>query len=104
MLTDEQLDKFKTDHGRIAHLIGKGGGWEVVLRKPNRAEWRKFKADAANPSTASVAQENLCRVLAVHPPKGDAFEALLNEWPAIPEAFAGALHDLIGMSVEETGK
>ena len=104
MLTEQQVEELRTQHGRIAHLVGKGGAWEVVLRKPTRAEVKKFRADAHNPATAPNAQETLCRAIVVYPPKGPAFEALLDDYPGIPEAFTGQIQDLIGMSVEESGK
>jgi hypothetical protein len=104
MLTQEQLDDLRIKHGRIAHLIGKGGSWEVVLRRPTRIEVKKFRADAHNPASASSAQETLVRVIAVSPPAGPEFERLLDDWPGIPEAFPGPIQDLIGMTVEESGK
>jgi hypothetical protein len=103
MLTQDQITEFEQKHGRIAHVIGKGGKWEVVLRPPNRGEFRKFKSDNQNPATSFVAQENLVRVTSVFP-TGPDVEALLDKYPGIPEACTAAIMDLAGMTAEVEGK
>jgi len=103
MLSDQEIAELKSTHGRIAHVVGKGNAWEVVFRKPTRAEYKKFKADAANPARQSDAQEMLARSIVVHPSR-EAFDALLEDYPAIPEASSSAIAELVGFGTEEAGK
>jgi len=102
-ITQEELDKLEATHGRIAHLRGKGGTWEIVLRKPNRAEYKQFRSRSNNPELAPDAQEQLARQCVVYPSR-DAFDALLEEWPAIPEAASKAFSNLMGLAVEADSK
>ena len=37
-LTKEQLAELELKHGRIGHVVGFDGEWEVVYRKPTPAE------------------------------------------------------------------
>lgn len=102
LLTAEQIQGYQAQHGRVAHVIGKDSAWECVFRKPSRAEYKRFRALAVSDNKAE-AQEWLATVTAVFPDR-TAFEALLDNYPGIPEAAAGRLAELAGLSVEETGK
>jgi hypothetical protein len=103
MLSKEDLQKLETDHKRIAHVVGKNNAWECVFRKPTRAEYKRFRAMAHNSSTLPDAQENLARTCVVFPsPEG--FDALLEDYPAIPEAAASEIGEIMGMAVDETVK
>src|SRR4051812_19368289 len=101
MLTAEELADLEAKHVRTAHLIGKGGAWEVVFRKPTRAEYKAFRARAHNPAQAADAQEILARACVVHPSK-EAFDALLEDYPGIPEAASKEFTNLVGLSVEDS--
>lgn len=102
MLTDEKIQELETTHKRIAHLRGADGSWEIVLRKPTRAEYKHFRSMAHGAQTAD-AQEVLIRKLCVYPDR-DAFDALLEEWPGIPEAAGETIKRLTGMSASEDVK
>ena len=101
-LTSEQVQEFEAKHGRIAHVRGKDGAWECVFRKPKRAEYKRFRALAVSDSKAE-AQEWLALATCVYP-DATALEALLDNYPGIPEAAAGKLTELAGIATEETGK
>lgn len=105
MLTKDQIDKFEVEHKRIAYLKGNGDppAWEVVLRKPTRAEYKRFRAMSHNPSQVSDAQEVLARSTVVYPTR-EAFDALLEEWPGIPEAAGKAFTELSGIAHQEDVK
>ena len=100
MLTDEQLADLEAQHGRIARVRGQSNTWEVVFRKPSRAEYKQFRGRVNNPQLAADAQEQLARQCVVHPSK-EAFDALLEDWPAIPEAASKAFSALMGLAVDE---
>lgn len=96
-ITDAEVQALEATHKRIAVVRSKHGDWEVVFRRPNRSEYKRFRAAAANNPDA---QEMLCRAIIVYPSK-EAFDALLEDWPGIPEASAQAIMDLAGMQSRE---
>lgn len=98
-LTAEHLSELEAQYKRIARVRGKDGAWEFVMRKPTRGEYKQFRARLNDDRTKSDAQDALVRVLCVYPSK-EAFDALLEEWPAIPEAASEALLALMGMATE----
>jgi len=110
-ITPERLLELDAKHGRIAHVKSNHlvdpladvpvPRWEVVLRKPNRAEYKAFRAMAPK---SPDAQENLVRQIMVEPEGATAIDALINDWPGIPEACTEALYQLTGMTAEELGK
>lgn len=102
-LTQEQINEFEAQHKRIAHLVAKDGAWECVFRKPTRAEYRRFRSAINDPQQQSDAAERLARQLVVYP-SPEAFDLLLEEWPAIPEAASKAFLALSGLNVEADGK
>jgi hypothetical protein len=119
-ITQEQLESLEGLHKRVAYVIGKDKAWEIVLRKPNRTEYKAFRSRTHKPDQVADAQEILCRqiVVGVDTSTGaliatdpastklvrDTFDALLEEWPGIPESCADTLQDLVGMSGTEQGK
>lgn len=103
MLSDEDIKKLEAEHKRVAHLRGKNGEWEVVFRKPSRAEYKRFRASSHNKDMAADAQETLARQCVVYPSR-EAFDALLEDWPAIPEAASNAFSRLMGLAVEDDSK
>lgn len=74
--------------------------YEVVFRKPTRAEYKQYRARSHNDQLKPDAQEALCRQCVVHP-SVEAFDALLEDYPAIPEAASEALMRLTGMAAEQ---
>ena len=102
-LTKEQVQEFEATHKRVAHLRGKDGDWEVVIRKPTRAEYKQFRSRTHNPAQVADAQEILARQCVVYPSR-DAFDAMLEDWPGIPEAAGAAFGRLMGLAAEEDGK
>ena len=103
MLTSEQLAELQKLHGRIEHLKGAGDAWECVFKKPDRGAWKRFRQLASKPDTQSEAQEMLALACVVYPSR-EAFDSLLNDYPAIPEACAGRLGALAGIALDESSK
>lgn len=107
MLSKDDLDKFceKYPDG-IVHLVGKDGRWEAVFRSPTRAQYKMFRANAHNSARVSDANETLARQTVVYPATPAEFDALLDRFPAIPEAMANdeEFRALTGVSVEEGAK
>lgn len=103
MLSDEQLSELEAKHKRVARVRSKDGEWEIVLRRPTRAEYKQFRTRSHNPGTVADAQETLARQCVVYPSR-EAFDALLEEWPAIPEAASGAFSRLMGLAIDDDSK
>ncbi len=103
LLSSEAIEKLEAEHGRIAHVRAKEDNrgdvaWEVVLRKPKRAEVKMFRAQSHNPAQQSEAQEILTRKICVYP-SIEKLDALLEDGWAIGEACGPALNRLIGVGV-----
>jgi|GEM_PF-5322365 len=95
MLTPEAIEDIRTAAGvaEVVHVRGKLDAkeeprWEVVMRKPKRVEWKHYRAMAHDPARASDANEVLFRKCCIHPPSA-GIDALLDNYPAIPESVAG---------------
>ena len=96
-ISSDEIKALEVTHKRVAVVRSKHDDWEVVYRRPTRQEYKRFRAMAqSNPD----AQEQLCRSIVVFPSK-EAFDALLEDWPGIPEASAKAIMDLTGMQSKE---
>lgn len=101
-ITKEELEKFSNIHKGCAHVVSKRGDWEIVLRKPTRPEYKQYRS-RHHGNDADMAQEILVRQIRVYPDT-DAFDAMLEEFPGIPEALTKTVLRLCGMEAEETGK
>jgi hypothetical protein len=103
MITKEMIATLEERHKRVAHVVSAHKNnegsphWEVVLRRPSRAEYNRFRTQAMDPARKADAQDVLVRQIAVEP-AGEAIGALIDEWPAIPEACGEAIDVLSGMS------
>lgn len=105
-ISPERIQQLETQHGRIAHVMGKDGTWDIVLRKPTRAEYKMFRGMASAPESRADAQESLLRRIVVEPEGAKAIDDLINEWPGLPESDActKAILMLTGMASEQLGK
>lgn len=93
-------------HGEILIINGRAGAdgepkWAIALKKPTRAMYKMFRDQAGkgNPD----AQENLVIGLCVFPERAD-FMALLEKFPAIPEAIGKPLKIWMDLEIELSGK
>ncbi len=103
--SDEQIAALEATHGRIgvmAHSDDKS--WVVVLRKPNGGEYKRFRAQSVDTAQRAMAQERLFTSTCVYPSTPAEVQALLDEWPGIPEACGSLLMSLAGMAGNERGK
>ena len=107
MLSQDDIDKLRAEYPQgIVHLIGAGGAWEAVFRAPSRTEYKMFRANVHNSARIADANETLSIQTVVFPPSREAFNALLDRFPAIPEALANneTFRALTGVRVEEGAK
>lgn len=106
MLSKTDVDKYRAEYPQgIVHLVGKGQMWECVFRAPTRNEYKMFRANAHNTARVADANDTLAIQTNVYPGR-EAFMALLEKFPGIPEAFASDddLKAMTGVAVEEGAK
>lgn len=105
IISQEKLRELEAAHKRIGVVTHHDGkSWAVVVRKPSYKEYKLFKANANNPATTSDAQERLFKATCVLPETLADVQALLEEWPGIPEACGKVFQELAGMTGVEEGK
>lgn len=107
-ITQEDLDKLEAaNNGKIYILKGalfdEEIPWAVIIRKPTGKEYKRFRAMLHNTAETPVAGENLFKQIVIHP-SPNATDALLEEWPGIPEASTDLVLRLVGARAQETGK
>ncbi len=97
--TREEIAEFESKHRRIAVLRSTqtcSDGtpeWCVVLRRPSRPEYKRLRSASHDEGQKADAQEMTFRQICVWP---SDVEALLEDWPGIPEACGQAMLDLVG--------
>lgn len=97
--TAEEIAALDSKHRRTATVRDKHGRWCIVLRAPTRPEYKMLRSMTHNPAQAPDAQEMCVRKLIVWPALDAAgVDALLDDWPGIPEACGQAILDLTGAS------
>jgi hypothetical protein len=105
-ISPERVQELDTKHGTVAHLKGADGTWEVVVRKPTRAEYKMFRGLASQPESRADAQEALLRRIIVEPEGLTAVDALFEAWPGIAESKTAnaAIEQLTGMASQKQEK
>lgn len=121
-VTPEQIKQLEALHGRVAVVsddaypaegeeVPAGAvGWEIVVRRAKASEWKLFRKQSTTEGVASEANDWIARVCVVRvagSPDGkdprEAFDALLDEWPAIPERVGNIIAKLSGFDVLKRG-
>jgi hypothetical protein len=106
MVTEDQLKEFEAKYKRIARVQSADKNdngspkWEVVLRRPSRMEYNRYRTSGHDSDRKADAQDELIRQIAILP-SGEGIAALIEDWPGIPEACGEAIAKLAGM---EAGK
>lgn len=106
MLSKDDLDKLREQYPQgIVHLVGACQKWECVFRAPKRAEYKMFRANVHNSARVDMANETIAMQCVVHPSR-EAFDAMLDTFPAIPEMLAAddEFKNLTGASVDMGSK
>jgi hypothetical protein len=111
MLSEEQIKAYEAQHTDIAHVLGPRAtptaepAWELVMRRPKKGEYRRYKTELASDRTKVDANENLVRALVIFP-DAMTFDKLLDKYPAIvdSEPVHKALGQFVGIEAEQLGK
>ena len=94
-ITEDTLAKLEAEHnGKIMlfeapHAPGEDPEWQIVCRKPNGKEAMNFRLAANNDSRKAYASLDIIKATCVWPER-DAFKALLDDQPFMPEGVASS--------------
>jgi uncharacterized protein YihD (DUF1040 family) len=97
MITDEMISELKAKHGVDELRLLEACGESVLIRKPNRGEYQRFRAKLAAEATRDSALEQLVRTVIVYPPPPD-FSAMLERLPGLAETFGDEVLELVGVT------
>ena len=86
MIPQEKIDELKAKHGDRIYVLE---NFDVAFRPPLRKEWRAIKLDNADPAKAPFVNEKLASLVVVYPDPA-AFDALCDEFAALPDLVANA--------------
>ena len=92
-MTEANIEQLKQQHGELHELSH--AGETVIVKAPNRATWKRFRAQVIDESKRVVALEELVRSCVVHPEKAE-LEVMLDRKPGLVETFGKALGELAG--------
>jgi hypothetical protein len=102
-LSDEQIQKFKAEHGEDLYCFNTEAG-DVVLKPPSRAAFKRFvDQDAAGKVARSAGLETLVRDCVVYPERKDV-ESILDRYPGYLVHFAAKVQELGRAGAELEGK
>lgn len=94
-MTEDEIKKLKAEHGDLTQLDH--AGESVIVKSPNRATWKRFRAQAQDEGKRIIAMEELVRACVVHPDRA-GLEAMLDRKPGLVETFGKELAELAGAS------
>ena len=100
---EAEIAAVKAEHpGAELHQL-EHGDESIVVRVPNRVQWRRFIAESSNktPGASSAAMENILAAVTVWPKSSDD---LYNRRPGLVETFAGKVCELAGLASEASAK
>lgn len=115
MPIDEQtLESLKAKHGSVLHLKffdpndereekDRTPAAEIVVKRPSRAAYKRWRSMIVDDAKKADAVETLMKDAVVHPTLPE-WEAMLDEYPALPETFGGEVLKLLGANTKADAK
>lgn len=106
-ISPEQLDELKKTHGRIVYLSDEDDGdtlWEAAFRMPTKREFDAYSAKQ-DQGLGTKGLEQMARSIVIYPAR-DAFDALLEKFPALHVSLGNneRFRKLVGMGGTEQRK
>lgn len=95
---NEQLDKLKVEHGEV-HLLKASsdeGEFFVVVKRPTRPQYKRFKSLATDEKRRVDAGEWLVLECLVHPSRED-FQIALERHPGLGDSYAEDVLKIAGV-------
>lgn len=95
-LNEQQVADLRAKYGKVFELtVGeKENARTIVVRKPNRIEWKRFKSQARDDAKQDDAGLNLVKTVLLHP-SADELDAFIEEFPGLEDSFGVAIIELI---------
>lgn len=87
------IDRLKAEYGEVHELAFEGR--TIFVKKPPRAEWKRFRKLASDPARRDEAMEQLLFGCCVHPDKA-GLDKMLEDLPALDVQFGAELVRLAG--------
>ena len=100
----EKQAELEAKWGTLSALRHRSKPLAVILREPKRGEYKMWRAGIHDQRKKADAQETLFKQICVFPESAMAVEALLDQWPAVPEACTDLIERLSGLTGDEQGK
>jgi hypothetical protein len=100
-ISQDVIDSARAKYGDVMHLSAEG--FEVLVRRPSREQYRRFRAAVNDPKLKPDAVENLLRDCTAHP-DAKGLDAILDARPGLAEVFGSAVLDLAGVGAEADAK
>jgi hypothetical protein len=72
----------------------------LVLRKPTRAEYKRFREEVIDEKKKTAAVPKLVKCLVVYPKAWEEVEAILDEYPGLEDIASAAAVQSVGASKE----
>lgn len=97
--TPEKLDELKAEHGEIYLIRHPDGEFPpVIVKKPSKTEYNRFKSEASHDrkAVADKAVTGFFNRHVVYPARGD-LDVILEQYPALEDAYGKKLLELAGM-------
>lgn len=87
------VEQLRAKHGELFELTE--GGETVLVKRPSRADYRKFRHDRMDDKRREFAAEELFEACLVHP-ELDEFDAVLDRKPALADLFGHVISEIAG--------
>jgi hypothetical protein len=95
MIDEDTIRDLKAKHGEL-HMLTSGDA-VVIVRKPTRKEYERFRANSSDPNKRDIAVASLVTTVLVHPDRA-AFDKMLDAAPGLCEEFAEPVLELVGLT------
>jgi len=106
-LDPKVIDELKSKHGSAVHIHIPADDFDdeldIVVKRPPRAEWKRFRTMLFNDEQKPEALETLACACVIYPEAAD-FKKLLVDRPALAEKVGGQCSDLAGGGGEAQAK
>lgn len=97
-LSEDRVADLKVKYGKVFELTvgAKEDARTIVVRKPNRLEWKRFKQQARDEAKQEDAGLNLVKTVLLHP-SAEELDVWIEEFPGLEDSFGVGIVDLINL-------
>jgi hypothetical protein len=102
-LTPELIAELKAEHGEIYRLDAREYDKTIVIKKPDRHVYKRYRKDGTDEDKRHAALQQLVDDVIVWPPP-DEFQAMTDDLPGLYETFGNQVARIAGLSREVDSK